>query len=220
MPGSLGYSVPEFLDLGGRRQPVVNNFPLSHVIFKVNFPLSNDPLALVSAKRQQQRHNTGLSLKSTQLSSFIGLISHILLRVFPSSWLFNAQIFHSDTQAKLYFWDTVGIAWNYNNMSIAMVQTLSAHLWSDPTPRRMGCKWGPAELPDLADAPLEILYNNIHCIFVIFFLHFVRTIWMVRFAKSEPSLSRACYVGPDFYRPIGKFQVASRIYSLMFNVPT
>ena len=41
-------SVPEFLDLGGRRLPVVNNFPLSHVIFKVNFPLSNDPLALVS----------------------------------------------------------------------------------------------------------------------------------------------------------------------------
>ena len=62
---------------------MVNNFPFSHVIFKVNFPLSNDPLALVSAKRQQQRHNTGLSLKSTRLSSFIELISHILLRVFP-----------------------------------------------------------------------------------------------------------------------------------------
>ena len=41
-------SVPEFLDLGGRRHPLVNSFPLSHVIFKVNFPLSNDPLALVS----------------------------------------------------------------------------------------------------------------------------------------------------------------------------
>ena len=94
-------SVPKFVDLGGRRHPVVNNFPLSHVIFKVNFPLSNDPLALVSAKGQQQRHNTGLSLKSTRLSSFIEFISHILLRVFHSSWLFNAQIFHSDTQAKL-----------------------------------------------------------------------------------------------------------------------
>ena len=73
----LRRSVPEFLDLGERRHPVVNNFPLSHVIFKVNFPLSNDPLALVSAKRQQQRHNTGLSLKSARLSSFIELISHI-----------------------------------------------------------------------------------------------------------------------------------------------
>ena len=38
-------SVPKFIDLGGRLHPVVNNFPLSHVIFKVNFPLSNDPLA-------------------------------------------------------------------------------------------------------------------------------------------------------------------------------
>ena len=64
----LGASVPKFVDLGGRRHPVVNNFPLSRVIFKVNFPLSNDPLALVSAKRLQQRHNTGLSLKSTWLS--------------------------------------------------------------------------------------------------------------------------------------------------------
>ena len=43
-------SVPNFFDLGGKRHPVVNNFPLSHLIFKVNFPLSNDPLALVSAK--------------------------------------------------------------------------------------------------------------------------------------------------------------------------
>ena len=67
---------------------MVNNFPLSHAIFKVNYPLSNDPLALVSAKRQQQRHNTGLSLKSTRLSSFIEFIYHILLRVFHSSWLF------------------------------------------------------------------------------------------------------------------------------------
>ena len=85
---------------------MVNNFPLSHVIFKVNFPLSNDPLALVSEKHQQQRHNTGLSLKSPRLSSFIEFISHVLLRIFHSSWLFNAQIFHSDTQAKLQFWDT------------------------------------------------------------------------------------------------------------------
>ena len=38
-------SVPKFVDLCGRRHPVVNNFPLSHVIFKVNFALSNDPLA-------------------------------------------------------------------------------------------------------------------------------------------------------------------------------
>ena len=92
---------------------MVNNFPLSHVIFKVNFPLSNDPLALVSAKRQQQRHNTGLSLKLklTRLSSFIEFISHILLQVFHSSRLFNAQIFHSDTQAKLQFWDTGSADW-------------------------------------------------------------------------------------------------------------
>ena len=41
-------SIPKFVDLGGRRHPVVNNFPLLHVIFKVNFPLSNDPLALLS----------------------------------------------------------------------------------------------------------------------------------------------------------------------------
>ena len=66
---------------------MVNNFPLSRAIFKVNFPLSNDPLALVSAKRQQQRHHTGLSLKSMRLSSFIEFISHIVLRVFNSSWL-------------------------------------------------------------------------------------------------------------------------------------
>ena len=46
--------VPKFVDLCRRRHPVVNNFPHSHVIFKVNFPLSNDPLALVSAKRKQQ----------------------------------------------------------------------------------------------------------------------------------------------------------------------
>ena len=95
------YSVPKFIDLCVRRHPVMNNFPLSHVIFKVNFLLSNDPLILVSAKRQLQRHNTGLSLKSTRLSSFIEFISHILLRVFHSSWLFNTQIFHSDTQAVL-----------------------------------------------------------------------------------------------------------------------
>ena len=38
-------SVPKFVDLCGRRQLVVNNFPLSHVIFKMNFRLSNDPLA-------------------------------------------------------------------------------------------------------------------------------------------------------------------------------
>ena len=87
-------SVPKFVDLGGRRHPLVNNFPLSHVIFKVNCPLSNDHLAVVSAKQQQQRQNTGLSLKSTRLSSFIEFISHILLS-FHSSWLFNAQIFHS-----------------------------------------------------------------------------------------------------------------------------
>ena len=68
---------------------MVNNFPLSHVIFKVNYPLSNDPLALVTEKRQQQRHNTGLSLKSTRLSSFIEFIYRdILLRVFHASWLF------------------------------------------------------------------------------------------------------------------------------------
>ena len=102
----LFFSVPKFVDLGGRRHPMVNNFSLSHVIFKVNFPHSNDPLALVSEKRQQQCHNTGLSLKSPRLSSFIEFISHILLRIFHSSWLFNAQIFHPDTQAKLQFWDT------------------------------------------------------------------------------------------------------------------
>ena len=68
------HSVPKFVDLGGRRHPVVNNFPLSHVIFKVNFPLSNDPLALVSAERQQQRNNTSLSLKSTRLFSLIEFI--------------------------------------------------------------------------------------------------------------------------------------------------
>ena len=81
---------------------MVNNFPLSHVIFKVNFLLSNDPLALVSAKRQQQRHNTGLSLKSTRFSSFIEFMSHILLQVVHvhSSCFFNAQLLHSDTQAK------------------------------------------------------------------------------------------------------------------------
>ena len=66
---------------------MVNNFPLSQAIFEVHFPLSNDPLALVSAKRQQQRHHTGLSLKSMRLSSFIEFISHIVLRVFHSSWL-------------------------------------------------------------------------------------------------------------------------------------
>ena len=71
---------------------MVINFPLSQAIFKVNFPLSNDPLALVSAKRQQQRHYTGLSLKSMRLSSFIEFISHILLRVFHSSWLLMLKI--------------------------------------------------------------------------------------------------------------------------------
>ena len=35
--------VSKFVDMCGRRHPVVNNFPLSHVILKVNFPLSNDP---------------------------------------------------------------------------------------------------------------------------------------------------------------------------------
>ena len=47
---------------------MVNNFPLSHVIFKVNFPLSNDPLALVSAKRQQQHFNDSLSQVDLELS--------------------------------------------------------------------------------------------------------------------------------------------------------
>ena len=42
------FSVPKYVDLGGRRHLVMNNFPLSRVIFKVNFPLSNDPLALMS----------------------------------------------------------------------------------------------------------------------------------------------------------------------------
>ena len=84
---------------------MVNNCPLLHVIFKVNFPLSNDPLALVSAKRQQQCHNshwTFFEINSAgNNNGFIKFMSHILLRVFHSSWLFNAQIFHSDTQAKL-----------------------------------------------------------------------------------------------------------------------
>ena len=62
-------SVPKFFDLCGRRHPVVNNFLLSHVIFNVNFPFSNDPLALVSAKRQQQHLNESLSLvKDLELS--------------------------------------------------------------------------------------------------------------------------------------------------------
>ena len=48
---------------------MVNNFPLSHVIFKVNFPLSNDPLALVSAKHQQQHFNESFSqVKDLELS--------------------------------------------------------------------------------------------------------------------------------------------------------
>ena len=62
-------SVRKFVYLCGRRHPVVNNFPLSHVIFKVNFPLSNDPLALVSAKSQQQHFNGSLSqVKDLELS--------------------------------------------------------------------------------------------------------------------------------------------------------
>ena len=61
-------SVPKFVDLCGRRHPVVNNFPLSHVIFKVNFPHSNDPWALVSAKRQQQHFNGSLSQVDLELS--------------------------------------------------------------------------------------------------------------------------------------------------------
>ena len=60
---------PKFVDLCGRRHPEVNTFPLSHVIFKVNFLLSNDSLALVSAKRQQQRFNESLSqVKDLELS--------------------------------------------------------------------------------------------------------------------------------------------------------
>ena len=48
---------------------MLNGFPLSHVIFKVNFPLSNDTLALVSAKRQQQHFNESLSqVKDLELS--------------------------------------------------------------------------------------------------------------------------------------------------------
>ena len=48
---------------------MVNNFPPSHVIFKVNFPLSKDPLVLVSAKRQQQHFNESLSqVKGLELS--------------------------------------------------------------------------------------------------------------------------------------------------------
>ena len=61
-------SVPKFVDLCGKRQPVENNFPLSYVIFKVNFPLSNDPLALVRAKRQQQHFNESLSQADLGLS--------------------------------------------------------------------------------------------------------------------------------------------------------
>ena len=43
---NLKHSVPKFADLGGRQHPIGNNFLLSLMIFKVNFPLSNDPLSL------------------------------------------------------------------------------------------------------------------------------------------------------------------------------
>ena len=54
--------------------------------FQSEFPTLKRPFGISESKRQQQRHNTWLSLKSTRLSSFIKFIPHILLRVFHSSW--------------------------------------------------------------------------------------------------------------------------------------
>ena len=41
-------SVPKLVDLGGKWHPLVNNFPLSLLIFNVNFSLSADDLAFVT----------------------------------------------------------------------------------------------------------------------------------------------------------------------------
>ena len=60
----------------------------------------------------------------------------------------------------------------------------------------------------------NICYNFCFSYFCIF-LHFIRTIWMDEFPKSEPVLSITCCAGPDLYSPIGKFQVTGIIWRLM-----
>ena len=42
--GTPKISVPKFVNLGGRWHPMVDNFPLSLLTFKVNFPLLTDVL--------------------------------------------------------------------------------------------------------------------------------------------------------------------------------
>ena len=102
-------NVPKFVDLCGRRHPLVNNFPLSHVIFKVNFPLPNDPLALVSAKRQQQHFNESFSqVKDLELSGqwnhrftiILRLGCHRLVTSYCLRWYYSLTMVGSRQAAK------------------------------------------------------------------------------------------------------------------------
>ena len=82
---------------------MVNNFLLSLLILKVNFSLPADDLSLVAVITLPPKP------QFTEITTvfYIGLISsYIFLQIFPRSPFLGALIFHSDTQARLQFWDT------------------------------------------------------------------------------------------------------------------
>ena len=83
---------------------MVDNLPLSLLIFKINIPPSADALTLVIAVHIQQCYNMEITkvLQITLLK-----IAHFAPN-FPLS--LSARIFHSDSQAKLQFLDT-GLTW-------------------------------------------------------------------------------------------------------------
>ena len=83
---------------------MVKNFPLSLLIFNVNFSLSADDLALVTvitppAKSYLTEITTVFYINPIH-AIFSSKLSTIIAFLGP-------KFFHSDTQARLQFWDTV-----------------------------------------------------------------------------------------------------------------
>ena len=98
MTGICLHNVPKFDDLGGRRHPLVDHFPRPIPIYEVEFPLPAHTLTLVTAAAP----------KSQQFSTYVNQIySSHLAPNFPLSLSIWARIFHSNTQARYQFWDTV-----------------------------------------------------------------------------------------------------------------
>ena len=97
-------SVPKFVDVGGKRHPNANHFPLSPPVFKPNFPLPIPP--------RRSNCGNGCFTSVTIVDRLMFLIIFPLFlgltwpAIFHSHLFFWSAIFPSDTQAKIWFWDT------------------------------------------------------------------------------------------------------------------